>query len=93
MTNFKTGDNGQRYEIHGVLHDGTDEVFGWQDVPDGGLFDCAKLWPRYKSAYVIDRKNINLDEIATEICKIAIGDGVGALNHVEKVKQYLKNKL
>lgn len=50
------GDRGQRYEVRGVMRDGTVEVFGWTNEPKGGtLLEGAKLWPRYKTAFVIDR--------------------------------------
>lgn len=54
---IRTGDEGQRYEVHGILEDGTDEIMGWTNHEDGGgLFKSAKLWPRYKDAYILDRK-------------------------------------
>lgn len=58
------GDEGQRYEVHGILHDGTDEVFGWTNASDGaGLIASAKLWPRYKDAYVVDRQSNEIEDV------------------------------
>lgn len=48
------GDRGQPWEIHGVLHDGTDEVFGWANLPEK-MVSAAESWPRYKRAYAIHR--------------------------------------
>jgi hypothetical protein len=50
------GDKGQRFEIHGIMYDGTDEVFGWtNDADANAVVKKVKQWPKYKDAYVMDR--------------------------------------
>lgn len=61
------GYKGQRYEVHGIMHDGTDELFGWTNDKDGGgLIKSAKLWPRYKDAYVIEKQTNEIEVEPTE---------------------------
>jgi hypothetical protein len=47
MTNFPTGDNGQRYEVRFYEREtGMVKVMGWTNEADGGkLMESAKLWP------------------------------------------------
>jgi hypothetical protein len=58
MTNFPTGDNGQRYEVRFYVRDtGEEKVMGWTNEPDGGsLLEAAKLWPHARDPFVIDRR-------------------------------------
>ena len=45
---------GRPFEVVGVRRlDDTEEIIGWVDDEDGGkLLEGAKLWPRYKRAFV-----------------------------------------
>jgi hypothetical protein len=59
------GDQGQRYEIHMVTHDGEEMRAGWQDTKDGGLVAMLQKHPSCSEIKIIDR--LDLDNAGPEI--------------------------
>lgn len=53
------GDRGQRYEVRYFhIETGKEYVMGWTERSDGGgLLSSAKLWPRARDPFVLDRKS------------------------------------
>ena len=61
MTNFKTGDKGQRYEVRYKTSLGFERVMGWARTLEGvNIFKISiKLHPAMHSPRVIDRQKQN----------------------------------
>jgi len=54
---FKTGDQGQRYEVRAIGEDEHEFVLGWTEKSDGGnLVRAVEAHPAWHSPRVIDRE-------------------------------------
>ena len=49
------GYKGQKYEVR-ISRDQEESILGWQNSPDGGLLEMAKLMPGVTSARIVEIK-------------------------------------